>query len=46
MQSFFLDRAWSIRLPVMLLVLAMTGLGGFMGTVAMKAAAKKKSKAA
>lgn len=44
LQSFFLPRDYAIKLPLLLLVLAILGVGTFVGNVLVKNAQKEKLK--
>lgn len=44
LQSFFLPRDYAIKLPIVLLVLAGTAVGTFIGSVLVKKSKKAKSK--
>ncbi|ODQ63922.1 hypothetical protein NADFUDRAFT_83993 [Nadsonia fulvescens var. elongata DSM 6958] len=44
LQLFFPPREWAIRLPVIILVLGLTVIGSFVGSVMVKAAEKEKAK--
>ncbi|VVT56442.1 uncharacterized protein SAPINGB_P005060 [Magnusiomyces paraingens] len=45
-QSLFLPREWAIRIPVVLLLTAVAGVGTFIGKVLIKNAEKEKRKQA
>lgn len=44
LQSFFLPRDYAIKLPLLLLVLAILGVGSFVGNVLLKNAEKERLK--
>lgn len=44
LQSFFLPRDYAIKLPILLLALAVLGVGTFVGNVLLKNAQKEKLK--
>lgn len=44
LQSFFLPREYAIRLPILLLLIAVLGVGSFVGNVMVKNAEKEKLK--
>jgi dolichyl-phosphate mannosyltransferase polypeptide 2 regulatory subunit len=45
LQSFFLPRAWAIRIPVILLLLGSAVVGSFVGMVMIRSNQKKAAKA-